>query len=291
MLPVLFHLGPITVYSFGVMAALGFVVAGYLIGIECCERGYQPGMADSLVVFGAIAGFAGSRIYDVFDNWPEYAGHPWSIIFSGAGFVWYGGFIGGFISAYLVARYYKVPFLIVADICAAPLVLGMAFGRMGCQLSGDGDWGLPSTLPWAMAYPHAIVGWHGDLHLPNGSLLPSTVLKLGSHWTLVDGFFPGVRVHPTPIYEIIMYVAIFALLWSMRRRIKFNGERMCLYMILAGSARFLVEFLRINPRVFWCFSEAQLFSILMIIVGFALYYTLSSPAIVVEHELAMRAAP
>jgi phosphatidylglycerol---prolipoprotein diacylglyceryl transferase len=145
--------------------------------------------------------------------------------------------------------------------CAAPLVLGMAFGRMGCQLSGDGDWGLPSRLPWAMAYPRAIVGWG-----------PETVLKLDRHDDLVSGYFPGVRVHPTPIYEAIFYVAIFYFLWSIRKKVTVKGELLYLYLILAGAARFFVEFFRINPRVLWGLSEAQIISMIMIATGSMAWY-------------------
>jgi len=288
MIPVLFHIGAIPIYSFGVMAALGFLTANLLLTLEVRRRGMNPGMADSLVVFGAIAGFAGSRLYDVFDNWQNYVAHPWSIVFSGSGFVWYGGLIAGIISTWLVARYYRVPFLIVTDLCAAPLVLGMAFGRMGCLLSGDGDWGLPSKLPWAMAFPKAIVGWHGNINLPNGEFIPATVLKL-SHGVLVDGFFPGVRVHPTPIYEIILYVAIFAFLWSKRKHIAFPGELLCLYLILAGATRFAVEFLRINPRVLWGLSEAQLISIVMIAAGALAWVALRTRPQSVPMRAAMQA--
>jgi phosphatidylglycerol:prolipoprotein diacylglycerol transferase len=286
MIPVFFHLGPIPIYSYGVMAACGFIAASLLLASECRRRGLNPAMADSLVVFAAIGGFAAARVYDVFDNWAQYAAHPVSIVFSGSGFVWYGGFVGGIISTWLVARYYGVSFLTVTDMCAAPLVLGQAFGRMGCQLSGDGDWGLPSTVPWAMAYPKAIVGWHGDLHLPDGAFIPATVLKLNSHGQLVDGFFPGVRVHPTPLYEVILYLAIFALLWSMRKRARFDGELVVLYLILAGAARFVVEFWRINPRVFAGLSEAQIVSGVMMIAGTIGWFCLPRPRTVETRAMA-----
>jgi phosphatidylglycerol---prolipoprotein diacylglyceryl transferase len=275
MIPVLLHLGPIPIYSFGVMVAMGFLAGNFALSRECQRRGYDAGLADTIVVCGAIAGFVGSRIYDVFDNWPAYMAHPWSIVVSGAGFVWYGGLIGGLLSTWLIARQRKIPFVTITDMCAAPLVLGMAFGRMGCLLSGDGDWGLPSTLPWAMAFPKAIVGWHGDLHLADGGFIPATVLKLGSRGALVDGFFPGVRVHPAPIYEVILYLTIFGVIWATRKRATFDGELLCLYLILAGAARFLVEFVRINPRVIWGLSEAQILSIPMIAAGAVLWYWLS----------------
>lgn len=261
MIPIILRVGPVTIYSYGLMMALGFIAADLLLSHECRRRGFQAELATGLIVWGAIGGLAGARLYDVFDNWSAYMGHPASIVFSGAGFVWYGGLIGGIVSSLLVARYYGISFLTVADMCAAPLVLGMALGRMGCQLSGDGDWGLPSNLPWAMAYPRAIVGWG-----------PDTVLKLDSHGNLVSGYFPGVRVHPTPIYEAILYVAIFCFLWSIRKKTRLEGELLYLYLILAGAARFLVEFVRINPRVLGGLSEAQIISLIMIGAGSIAWY-------------------
>jgi phosphatidylglycerol---prolipoprotein diacylglyceryl transferase len=261
MIPIILRLGPVTIYSYGLMMALGFIAADLLINHECRRRGFQPEMATALIVWGAIGGLAGARLYDVFENWSAYMSHPVSIVFSGAGFVWYGGLIGGIAASWLVARHYGISFLTIADMCSAPLALGMAFGRMGCQLSGDGDWGLPSSLPWAMAYPRAIVGWG-----------PETVLKLDSHGNLVSGFFHGVRVHPTPIYESILYVAIFGFLWSIRKKVRLEGELLYLYLILAGAARFLVEIVRINPRVLWGLSEAQMISLIMIATGSIAWY-------------------
>jgi phosphatidylglycerol:prolipoprotein diacylglycerol transferase len=261
MIPIILRLGPLTIYSYGLMMALGFITGDLLLSRECRRRGFGSELGTAIVVWGAIGGLVGARIYDVFDNWAGYMAHPLSIIFSGAGFIWYGGLIGGILSTILVARYHRVRVLTVLDMCAAPLMLGMAFGRMGCQLSGDGDWGLPSKLPWAMAYPRAIVGWG-----------PETVLKLDSHYNLMPGFYPGVRVHPTPIYEAILYVAIFGFLWSIRRKVTLEGELLYLYLILAGAARFMVEFVRINPRIYGPLSEAQIISLVMIVAGSVAWY-------------------
>jgi phosphatidylglycerol:prolipoprotein diacylglycerol transferase len=270
MIPVLFQLPPITIfglpiqltiYSFGLMMALGAIVGNLVLTSECRRRGYNPDFANAVVVWGAIAGIAGARIYDVFDNWPLYRANPWSIFFSGAGFIWYGGLVAGILATLLVARRYKVPILTALDMCAPALILGQAFGRMGCQLSGDGDWGLPSTLPWAMAYPHAIVGWNAQ-----------SVLKLDDQNQLVSGFFPGVRVHPAPVYEVIMYVSIFLVLWSLRKKTTVEGRILYLYLMLAGLARFLAEFVRINPRVLWGLSEAQFISIVMMAAGAGAWY-------------------
>ena len=256
MIPVLFHLGPLTVYSFGMMMALGFLAADYVIRLECQRRGFDPEYSSSIVIAAAVAGIAGSRIYAILDDLPTYLADPKSMIFSGSGFVFYGGMIGGVIGAYLVSRWYRISFGVTIDMCAPALAIGQAIGRIGCLLSGDGDWGLPSTLPWAMAYPRAIVGWNSE-----------TVLKLDDHYRLVSGFFPGVRVHPAPIYETILYVGVFYILWSMRKTSQPPGRLIYWYMVLAGAARFVVEFVRINPRVFGPLSEAQLIAIAMMILG------------------------
>jgi phosphatidylglycerol:prolipoprotein diacylglycerol transferase len=252
MFPVLIHLGPITIYSYGLMMAMGFITGDFLLTRECHRRGISPDFANAIVVWGAVGGIVGSRIYDVFDNWPAYAASPWSIVFSGAGFVWYGGFIGGAIAAAIVSHYYQVPILRAFDMCAP-----------AC------DWGLPSTLPWAMAYPRAIVGWNAR-----------TVLKLDGHGNLVSGYFSAVRVHPAPVYESMLYAAIFCLMWSTRKKAP-EGRLISLYLILEGLARFMVEFVRINPRVAFGLSEAQLISLAMITIGLAAWhFTAQQPAAV-----------
>ena len=256
MIPVLFHLGPLTVYSFGLMMALGFLAADYVIRLECVRRGYDPEYSSSVVIAAAVMGLLGSRIYAILDDLPTYLADPKLMIFSGSGFVFYGGMIGGILGAYLVSRWYRIGFAATMDMCAPALAIGQAIGRIGCQLAGDGDWGLPSNLPWAMAYPRAIVGWNSE-----------TVLKLDEHYRLVSGYFPGVRVHPAPVYETILYLGVFTILWSMRKTSHPDGRLIYWYLVLAGGARFLVEFVRINPRVFYGLSEAQLIAFAMMILG------------------------
>jgi phosphatidylglycerol:prolipoprotein diacylglycerol transferase len=274
MIPILFHLGPLTVYSFGMMMALGFLAADYVIRLECKRRGFDPEYSSSVVITAAVAGIAGSRIYAILDDLPTYLADPKSMIFSGSGFVFYGGMIGGILGAYLVSRWYRISFLATMDMCGPALAIGQAIGRLGCQLAGDGDWGLPSTMPWAMSYPRAIVGW-----------TPETVLKLGDHYQLVPACVSaadclGVRVHPAPVYETFLYLGVFAILWAMRKRAP-AGHLIFWYMVLAGAARFVVEFVRINPRVFYGLSEAQLIALGMMVVGgiaLALTGKRSSPA-------------
>jgi phosphatidylglycerol---prolipoprotein diacylglyceryl transferase len=238
------------------MMALGFLAADYVIRLECIRRGLDPEYSSSIVIAAAVAGLIGSRVYAILDDLPTYLADPKSMIFSGSGFVFYGGMIGGLLGAYLVSRWYRIGIGVTMDMCGPALAIGQAIGRIGCLLSGDGDWGLPSTLPWAMSYPKAIVGWNSE-----------TVLKLDDHYRLISGYFPGVRVHPAPIYETILYAGVFIILWSMRKTSHSPGRIMYWYLLLGGAARFLVEFVRINPRVFYMFSEAQLIGFAMMVVG------------------------
>ncbi len=262
MIPVLLRLGPITIYSYGLMMALGFLAADFVIALECRRRGITAEFSSAVVVWAAIVGLAGARLLDIANDLPAYLANPRSIIFSGSGFVWYGGLMGGILAAYLVSRYFKVRFAVTADMCAPALAIGQAIGRVGCQLSGDGDWGAISTLPWAMAYPRAIVGWIGR-----------NVAAIGPHNTLIFPYPPdapvpaGVRVHPAPVYETILYLIVFAVLWSMRRRSGADGRLFYLYLMLAGACRFAVEFVRINPRVMLGLSEAQWIAIAMMVIG------------------------
>src|SRR5438552_16683385 len=123
MIPVLFRLGPITLYSYGLMMPLGFRTADLIAPREFRRKGYHPENASVLVVWTAIAAIVGSRIYDVIDHWDAYRLDPWSMIASGSGFVYFGGFFLAVFVSWLVARYYKIPWLTLADMAAPALLL------------------------------------------------------------------------------------------------------------------------------------------------------------------------
>ena len=214
MIPILLRLGPfhlfghpltLTIYSYGLMMALGFIAADLVIAADCPRRGIDPEYATADGDVGRARRYRRRAPVRRNRQLAPYMADPITIIWSGSGFVWYGGFIGGVTAAYFVARHYKVSVGATADMCGPALAIGQALGRIGCHLSGDGDWGAPSTLPWAVAYPKAIVGWG-----------PQTVLKLGPHHELVSGFFPGVRVHPTsdlrshPVHGRVSYSVVDA---------------------------------------------------------------------------------
>lgn len=243
MIPDNLHIGPIPIHWFGLFLALAMLAAGWAASREFARKGYESRLAWDAVVFGSIGGLVGARLWVIIESWPSFLDAPLRFIFSGGGLAWYGGFAGGALALTFFFRRHSIPWLEAADLLAPALALGHAIGRIGCQVAGDGDWGSETTLPWGMAYPHAVVGWDKP---------------------------PGVRVHPAPIYEMLAYLAIFALLWRLRSRPSARGRQFGLYLTLAGFARFLVEFVRINPRVLFGLSIAQLTSLALIAIGGAL---------------------
>jgi len=247
MLPVLFQIGPITVYSFGAFMALAALSAAWVVHLELKTKGYQPELASTMVFAAAVGGLIGARVLFILEEWSAFVRSPWDLIFTGAGFTWYGGFLGGILAVSWVVRKNHIPWLVGADIAAAALAIAYGVGRIGCHVAGDGDWGTVTTVPWGVAYTNAIVGW---VH-------PMTGVP----------YAPGVRVHPTGIYEFIESVIVFGILWSLRKKNYPAGTLFWLYLVLAGVARFVVEFWRVNPVIGLGMTEAQWFSLVMIAIG------------------------
>ncbi|RKU37002.1 diacylglyceryl transferase [Candidatus Poribacteria bacterium] len=242
MYPTLIDFGPIGIHSFGLMLATAFITVVFVLQYELKRRGFVAELAGSIVMAAAIGGIVGAKIYsallDGAINIHE--------LFSTAGLVWYGGLIGGCIAVTVVVVRSANPYLPTIDIIGPTLLLGYGIGRIGCLLAGDGDYGPPSDLPWAMAFPNGTV--------------PT-----------------DVPVHPTPIYESLMSFAFFGLLWSQRRRFEdVPGTTFGLSLILLGVERFIAEFWRITPRVLGWMTAAQIFSIIAFVVGIALIFWLRS---------------
>ena len=230
--------------------ALAALTAAWVVWLELKRYGYSPEIASTLVFAAAVGGLIGARLLFIVEEWDEFLRSPWSLIFSGAGFTWYGGMVGGAIAVGWMARKNRIPLLAAADISAPALAIAYGVGRIGCHIAGDGDWGTISNLPWAVAYTHAIVGW---VHPLTG-----------------EPYAAGVRVHPTPIYEFLEALVVFAALWSLRKKKYPPGTIFWLYLILAGLARFAVEFWRVNPVIGMGMTEAQWISAGLAILGFSL---------------------
>ncbi|MBD3336324.1 MAG: prolipoprotein diacylglyceryl transferase [Candidatus Eisenbacteria bacterium] len=231
LIPVLFRIGPFTLYSFGLMAALAFL-AGRWVLLRGLERRGIPRTEGEAYTWGALAGgLAGAHIYYLVEHWEEVLTDPLGTIFSGAGLVWYGGLLGGAAVCLAILFIKRHPLGDVADAFGPGLAITYAVGRIGCFLSGDGCYGTPCGLPWCMAFPDGVV--------------PTTV-----------------RVHPTPLYETIMTLAIFAGLKRMERRPLPAGSIFWAYVGLASLERFLAGFTRDIPHIFGGLDTVQLLSIL-----------------------------
>jgi phosphatidylglycerol---prolipoprotein diacylglyceryl transferase len=248
--PVLFELGPLTLYTFGAMMALAFLVAGSVVAMALEEKGIDPDHAWSILFWAAVGGIVGSRLLVIFDDWQGFLEHPITYLISGSGFIWYGGLVGGCLSITLYLRQQGLRWLLAVDAIAPALALGHAIGRIGCQISGDGDWGKPTQLPWGMAYPEAVIGW--------------------TAWLRDNGLPPDVRVHPAPVYETILYSGIFVVLWSLRGRGLRAGSLLWIYLLLSSIARFLVEIIRVEPVIAGGLTQAQWFAIFLSLVSLGL---------------------
>jgi len=240
MYPVILRVGPLTIYSYGLMMALAFLAAAYLTGEEMNRKGLKGELASTMVLWAAIGGLVGARLVEIVNDWRGFLADPLHFLLSGSGFVFYGGLLGGCLAVSWMIRRHGLPWLVTVDCIAPGLVLAQGIGRIGCLLAGDGDWGRETTLPWGMAYPNAIAGWD---------------------------YPPGVKVHPAPIYETLAYTAVFALLWAVRKRPHPDGTLFWWYLILAPAARFGIEFIRLNPQVLFGLTEAQLISLTLIAIG------------------------
>jgi phosphatidylglycerol---prolipoprotein diacylglyceryl transferase len=229
------HLGPLTLQTFGIAFGFGFVAAGLLLARRFKEIGRPSDWAYEMVFAALIGGLVGARLDFLIENWDKVHNDVLGNLFSGSGLVWLGGVIGGALGAFLWAWRRKFLGLVLLDVAAAPLALGYAIGRIGCQLSGDGDYGKPSDLPWAMAYPKGTV--------------PTKV-----------------EVHPTPVYETLAMGLIALVLWRLRDRVR-PGLLFALWLVLSGLERLLVEFIRRNDPVVLGLTWPQLISVVMIVVG------------------------
>jgi phosphatidylglycerol---prolipoprotein diacylglyceryl transferase len=286
------HVWRLAIPTFGLMVATAMMAAYYVLRADLARRGIaaaESGLAEALIAIPCLAGIVGAKLYHVLETPRELFANPLSEIFSQFGFAWFGGMIAGIAAFVWVARRHGVALLVALDAGSPAAALGYGIGRIGCFLSGDGDYGIPTSLPWGMSFPNGLV--------PTDE-----------------------RVHPTPIYELIVACAIAWVLWRMGaraiaaagslresaeawaaksgqpgvaippelRQIQKRGRDahspgsgqargtgdggvFAEYLVLTGAARFLVEFIRINPRSFLGMTNAQAASAASVIAGVALW--------------------
>jgi phosphatidylglycerol:prolipoprotein diacylglycerol transferase len=231
------HIGPLTLQTFGISFGLAFVACGLILARRLSELGKPRDWAYEIVFSALVGGLVGARVDYLIQNYDKVSDDLLGNIFSGSGLVWLGGLLGGALGVCIWA--WRRGFLGVGllDLCAVPLAIGYAIGRIGCQLSGDGDYGKASDLPWAMSYP--------------------------------DGTVPtDVKVHPTPVYETLAMGGAALVLWQLRDRVR-PGVLFALYLVFSGVERLLVEFIRRNDDLALGLTLPQLISVGMILVGSA----------------------
>ena len=256
MYPVLFTFGPFIISSFGVMLVTAFMISNYLIKKDIESDGFDPMIGEDIIFRAAFGGLIGAKLYYLIETLPsgqaannitgllDIIAGIFTLNFNkiaegiqifGAGMVFLGGLMGGMLAVTLYTYKHKLKWLVVADWAAPCLALGHGIGRIGCFLVGD-DYGTPSNLPWACAFPNG---------LPPTNLL----------------------VHPTQIYEMAAYFLVYIYLRYRKLYQNFTGELIFEYLFLVGLSRFMVEFIRTNPKYIMGFSGAQYISIFMILVS------------------------
>jgi phosphatidylglycerol:prolipoprotein diacylglycerol transferase len=231
------HILGLSIKTFGVAFACGFLASGAIVARRLKELGKPVDWAYEITFAALVGGLVGSRGYYLVQNWSTVKHDLLGSIFSGSGLVWYGGAIGGAICVLAWAYWRGFLNVRLLDLCAIPLALGYAIGRIGCQISGDGDYGKPFNGFTAMGYPH------GTLPTP-----------------------PGVTVYPTPVYETVAMGLGAWFLWRLRDRVR-PGLIFAGYLMIAGIERFLIEFLRRNHRGFAGLTTPQFESLAMLAAG------------------------
>ena len=177
------------------------ICAFFVLRADFARRGVSAD-AEAIIGITGLAGLAGSRLYHLLESPAEFFADPWPQLFSTMGFAFFGAVIGGFIALLLLAWRFRMAPLLMLDVASPAAALGYGIGRIGCLISGDGDYGIPTSLPWGMSFPNGIV--------------PTTE-----------------RVHPTPIYEFLVALLIFWILWRLGARCHENAhaERNCILRV------------------------------------------------------------
>ena len=224
-----------------------------------------------ITVLALIFGLVGAKMFDIFENWSGFVQDPAAYLFSPSGLTFYGGLICATIAIIIYARKHKIPVVHLADAIAPPLMIAYAIGRIGCQVSGDGDWGIVNLAPNPISW---MPDWMWSYNFPNnvneaGVPIPGCIGKYCNQ-------LPQ-PVYPTAFYETVMGFILFGVLWAVRKRLKPFGAVFALYLILNGLERFLIEKIRVNNEMdLFGFhpTQAEVISTCLMIAGVILWIVL-----------------
>jgi phosphatidylglycerol---prolipoprotein diacylglyceryl transferase len=254
--PFVYHVGPLEVGGFGLAMLMCFVTGQILLTRELIRRGYDPAPVGDLVFAAVVGGLLGAKIY--YAILVQDAG----ALFDRAGFVFWGGLIGGIIGTSLVVRFKKLRWSTIADASAMSLAAAYSVGRTGCWAVGD-DYGRPWDSALAVQFPEGAP--------------PSTATNMSQLFGV--SFPPGtdpsavIAVHPTQIYEVILGFVMFLIVWRFRDHRHAAGWLFGLYAVLAGLERFIIEFVRAkDDRFFGGLTLAQVIALGFVVTGVAWMY-------------------
>lgn len=234
--------------------------------VEVTVHPYE--LMSHMVVWAAIWGFLGAKIFDNLEHWDSFIKDPIGGLLSFSGLTFYGGLICGGAAVIYIARKNGIKPLHMLDVGGPGMMLAYSVGRIGCHLSGDGDWGIPNLNPkpftwlpdWLWAYTY-----------------PNNVATEGNHIAGCIGKYCNELaqpVYPTPIYEVVMAFILFLILWKIRKRINIPGVMFGIYMILNGIERFCIELIRVNSKLGtiggFSFTQAELISAILFVGGWCL---------------------
>ena len=252
MYPVLFRIGDFTITSFGLMMFLSFVVGAWVMGKQFGKRGMDPELAWDMLLWIALGGILGAKLYYIGLNLDDLAANPLRELTNRGGLVWYGGFIGGVSAFYWQVRKRNLPLAETFDSTAPALAIAYAIGRLGCFLVGD-DYGRPTDswvgVAFPEGYPPSTAGYFRSIGTEIPAEIPDTAV---------------LAVHPTQLYEIAAALVMFAILWRLSGKLV-AGRLFAVYMVLYAIERFLVEFVRAKTdHVLLGLTTSQIASILLV---------------------------
>ncbi|GAA4913173.1 prolipoprotein diacylglyceryl transferase [Mucilaginibacter defluvii] len=220
----------------------------------------------NILLWAAVFGFAGAKLFNALENWDAFTADPVGMLIGTSGLTFYGGLICGGAAVLYIAKKNGIKPLTMLDIGGPGMMLSYAVGRIGCQMAGDGDWGIVNLAPkpgwlswapdwmWAFKYPHNV----------NAEGVPIAGC-LGKYCNELPQ-----PVFPTPFYEVVVCLVLFLIIWTIRNKVTKPGALFGIYLILAGIERFFVELIRVNTKYHLfgiSFTQAEMISLFMVIAG------------------------